>query len=708
MYYREQQRIFHYDHSNLGRRVFPSDIVNCIEEVAPGQFWLGTEAGVGVLSDATIDKENLISVPEQVIGKSITSISRIQDEIILGTDREGVLIKKIGAEEVITITRTAEGDGLSDDRIADIVYMDNKWWIGTQGSGINIISPGDSIERIQYDPSTKDGLRDNRVMALCAQGNEALWIATSSAGIQKYNLRTKDFVNYSVRQDSARSISNDKIVCLFYDSAVLWAGTKGGGVNKIDLMTNNITVYTTENGLANNVVYNMIPDDNGRIWMSTNKGVSVLDIENENFINYDEIDGLGNQSFLNRSGLKSSAGEIFFGGRQGLDIIRYEDIETNSVLPKVYFTEIEAFDAQENRYDPELSQSLVHNIESLELPPDISLFTLGFSGLNYRKPEKNRYAYRLAGLTNEWTYIGERRYVTFSELSPGNYSLQVKAANNDGRWSEDATELKIRIIPAFYQTNWFKALIILAIALIVFLFNQIRLRRVTKVNKMLEERVKLRTAQIAKERDEKAILLQEIHHRVKNNLQIVNSLLRLQSHYVKDEEALWALDESQNRVMSMAMIHERMYKTTNLANINIPDYIKDLCTDIINTYDLSNEVELDLDIQVDKLNLDTLTPLGLIINEISSNAMKYAFPDDGKGIFKVHLHAIEPGKKFKLTIGDDGVGMPIDLSDTEQDSLGTTLMESLSEQLNGELKRIEGKGTMYEMTFEQLKDGVID
>jgi len=202
--------------------------------------------------------------------------------------------------------------------------------------------------------------------------------------------------------------------------------------------------------------------------------------------------------------------------------------------------------------------------------------------------------------------------------------------------------------------------------------------------------------------------LKEIHHRVKNNLQIVNSLLRLQSHYVKDEEALWALDESQNRVMSMAMIHERMYKTENLANINLPQYISDLCKDIINTYDLSNNVNLDLNITVDKLNLDTLTPLGLIINEISSNAMKYAFPEERSGTFKVHLNELEPGKKFKLIIGDDGVGMPVDLSDSEQDSLGTTLMESLSEQLNGELLRIEGAGTMYEMTFEQLKDGVTE
>ncbi|NNC82452.1 MAG: hypothetical protein HKN79_02665 [Flavobacteriales bacterium] len=709
LYYREQQQIFHYDNENLGRTVFPSDIVNCIEQVSLGEFWLGTEAGIGILRDATTISGIRTAIPEELNGKSVKCILSRDELLAVGTDRDGVVLIDRTNGEVTTLRRRADGTGLIDDRIASLEWCGDDLWIGTQGSGINIYSTvTDSLTRIQYAPASKGGLADNRIVDLQKQGTEAMWIGTASEGVQRYSIEDGTFTDYAVRQDSSRMLSSDKVLCIYFDSAVLWVGTKGGGVNKIDLLTDQVQFYTTENGLANNVVYDIRSDHQGRLWMTTNNGISVLDIENENFINYNEIDGLGNQTFLPSSGLSSRRGEIFFGGRQGLDIIRYQDIETNSVLPKVYFTQMQVFDSKQNQYDPDLSRNLVHEIETIELRPEMSLITLGFSGLNYRRPEKNTYAYRLAGLTDEWTFIGDRRYVTFSELPPGDYQLQVKAANNDGRWSEEPSQIYLSIIPAFYQTNWFKALLVIFFALMVFLFNQYRLRRVRSVNRKLEKRVKLRTAQIAKERDEKAILLQEIHHRVKNNLQIVNSLLRLQSHYVKDEEALWALDESQNRVMSMAMIHERMYKTENLANINIPDYIRDLCTDIINTYDLSNNVTLDLDIQVEKLNLDTLTPLGLIINEISSNAMKYAFPDGRSGIFKIHLTAIEPGKKFKLIIGDNGVGMPVDLSDTEQDSLGTTLMESLSEQLNGELKRMDGPGTFYEMNFEQLKDSLTE
>lgn len=709
MFYREQQQVFHYDHTKLGRKVFPSDLVNCIEEISPGQFWLGTEAGIGRLEVATLGYEVRVPIPAELKDQSIQKISKQGNRIAIGTDRNGVFLLNEQSEEIKHLKRTIEGDGLHDERISDLCFVQDQLWVGTQGGGISIYDlQEERFSYLEYEPSSRTGLRDNRISALARQGGEAMWIGTSSEGVARYDLKTKRFENYAVGEDSTHTLSSDKILSLLYHSAVLWVGTKGGGLNKIDLLTNEIRTYTTSSGLANNVVYDLRPDEQGRIWMSTNKGVSVIDIENENFINYTDVDGLGNQSFNRGAGEQTSSGEILFGGTHGLDIIRYEDIELNTVLPKVYFTEIEAFDSKTNQYDPELSREIIEEVQRIDLPPGISLITLGFSGINYRKPEKNNYAYRLAGITDEWTFIGDRRYVTFSELAAGTYSLQVKASNNDGRWSEDPTELILNVIPAFYQTNWFKTLLIFAIAIMIFFFNHFRLKRVTKVNKMLEERVNVRTQQIAKERDEKAILLQEIHHRVKNNLQIVNSLLRLQSHYVKDEEALWALDESQNRVMSMAMIHERMYKTENLANINIPDYIRDLCTDIISTYDLSNSVKLDLDIQVEKLNLDTLTPLGLIINEISSNAMKYAFPEERTGTFKVHLEALEPGVRFQLMIGDDGVGMPVDLTDSEQDSLGTTLMDSLSEQLNGKLERLDLPGTVYLLTFEQLKDGVTE
>ena len=559
-----------------------------------------------------------------------------------------------------------------------------------------------TFSRLQFDPANKEGLRDNRITALDDEGNEGVWIGTASTGLYRYDTASGLFVHYRNGLDSTKFLSNDHVLSVHVENGTVWVGTRGGGVNRIDTKNDAVTVYTTGDGLANNVVHDIVSDGRGRLWMTTNKGVSVLDVDNENFINYNESDGLGNQSFNPESGIRTGNDEIIFGGIQGMDRIKVRDLQLNTVRPPVYFTQIEAFNQKSNTYDKQLSKRTLGDENDLVIGPDISVVTLGFAALNYRQPEKNHYAYRFSGQSDEWTYIGNRRYVTFSDLSPGEYSVEVKAANNDGIWSEDAQSMRIEVVPAFYQTRLFKFLVIAGILALGYFLYLLRVRRLNKVNKMLEEKVKTRTNQIRKERDDKVLLLQEIHHRVKNNLQIINSLLRLQSHYVSDEEALYALNESQNRVMSMAMIHEKMYKTENLSDIVLKDYVSELATEIITTYDLRSNVELDLDIKVSKFTIDTLTPLGLIMNEVITNAMKYAFPEGRKGVFKVHMGRTDTKGKYRLTIGDDGVGMPIDLSNEQGDSLGTTLIDSLTEQLNGQIKRLDCPGTVYELIFEDI------
>jgi two-component sensor histidine kinase/ligand-binding sensor domain-containing protein len=703
IHYQEQRRFYHYDRRDMGATVFPSDHVRSIHEVSPGHYWIGTANGIGSLAEVFLESEAINVIPAEVRFVDAECIATQDSIIAIGTHQNGLRLVDLRTNTVRNIVKGTVGEGLSDSRVSDILMMDKEIWVATQGGGISILDmEGSRKSSLIFDPADKNGLKDNRITCLAKQGANTVWIGTSSAGVQRYDLDTKKFTNYKVSNDSLSTLSNDKILSMDYHSAILWIGTRGGGLNKLDLMTGRVTIYTTQNGLANNVITNVIPDGQGRIWCSTNKGISVLDISSGNFVNYNDLDGLGNQSFNTGAAIITSSGEMFFGGLQGMDVVNFQNIQLNTVLPPVFFTEIESFNVKTNSYDVRFTKFFFGDVPSFDFPPEISLITIGFTALNFRTPEKNRYEYRLVGASNDWTYVEDRRYVTFANLPPGRYFLEVKAANNDGLWSEVPGRLELNIQPSFFQTWIFRMMLIALIFLLAYLYYRYRLSRIRKVNKSLEERVKVRTQQIAKERDEKAVLLQEIHHRVKNNLQIVNSLLRLQSHYVKDEEALWALDESQNRVMSMAMIHERMYKTENLANINIRDYITDLCTDIVSTYDLSNSVNLKLNIEVEKLNLDTLTPLGLIINEISSNAMKYAFPEDRMGTFFVELVAKGEGR-FELNIGDDGVGMPIDLTDTANDSLGTILMESLSEQLNGTLVRMKTTGTVYQLLFEEIK-----
>ena len=199
---------------------------------------------------------------------------------------------------------------------------------------------------------------------------------------------------------------------------------------------------------------------------------------------------------------------------------------------------------------------------------------------------------------------------------------------------------------------------------------------------------------------EKEVLLKEVHHRVKNNLQVISSILNLQSSYVKDENTLNILRESQNRIKSMAFIHESLYKTDDFSKINFSKYISSLSKNLMHTYAIySNLVELDLSLEEVFLKLDLSTPCGLIINELVSNALKYAFIDHKKGKIKIEL--FEKKGVINLIIQDNGLGLPDNINYKETESLGLQLVITLAEQIDAEVILDNTKGAKYTILFKK-------
>ena len=201
---------------------------------------------------------------------------------------------------------------------------------------------------------------------------------------------------------------------------------------------------------------------------------------------------------------------------------------------------------------------------------------------------------------------------------------------------------------------------------------------------------------------EKEILLQEIHHRVKNNMQIISSLLNIQARYVDDNETVNVLKESQNRVKSMAMIHEKLYQSKNFNKIYFADYIESLVWDLFYSYSVEKgTIKPVLEIDDVKLNIETSVPCGLIIVELVSNSLKYAFPDKHKGELKVSLKS--KGNYYVLTISDNGVGIPENVDFKNTDSLGLRLVNSLTDQIDGEIElKTSSHGTEFKITFQEL------
>lgn len=199
---------------------------------------------------------------------------------------------------------------------------------------------------------------------------------------------------------------------------------------------------------------------------------------------------------------------------------------------------------------------------------------------------------------------------------------------------------------------------------------------------------------------EKEILLKEVHHRVKNNLQVINSILNLQSSYVEDPKTLEIINESQNRIRSMSYIHESLYQTKDFSAINFADYITNLVQNLVHSYQLyQDKIDLKLKIEPVKLALDQAIPCGLILNELVSNALKYAYPHNQKG--QIVIEVYEKNDKLSIGVEDFGIGLPEDYKIENSESLGLSLVHTLVDQLDGELMLKRLGGTKFLITFEK-------
>lgn len=291
--------------------------------------------------------------------------------------------------------------------------------------------------------------------------------------------------------------------------------------------------------------------------------------------------------------------------------------------------------------------------------------------------DKNK---ELAGLEIE--YQTEKKDKDIALLNQKN-QLQKVRIQNDGR---------IRYL--------FMGGLVLAVLFVGLIYNRYRLKK--QSNLVLELKQKEINAQnelLKKILGEKEWLLREIHHRVKNNLQIVISLLNTQSAYLDNADALVAIRNSQNRMHAMSLIHQKLYQSDNLAEIDMKWYIKELVDYMIECFSTDRKVQFTLETETIKLDVAQAVPLGLILNEAISNAIKYAFPE-GKG--KVHISFLSfEDDRCELKIADNGVGLPDDFKPENSESLGMSLMTGLTEQLNGQIKMWNDKGLVLNVSFKK-------
>jgi ligand-binding sensor domain-containing protein/two-component sensor histidine kinase len=570
---------------------------------------------------------------------------------------------------------------------------DGNMWIGTQGNGI-FIDNGKEIKRL----NDENGINNNAYVFVQDRSGK-IWIGTSN-GIYVYNggkivtHLTEGGFGY------VGSMMIDKF-------GATWAATDIGLSRYKDDQYKAITV---KDGLASAAIYIMSSDIYDNIWVGTNKGLDKITLNGKGEIatirNYSKNEGFKGIECNSRAVCVDKNGCLWFGTIKGaIKFDPKEEFFHAPETPQVHITDIKLFyeTADWKKYSDSVSHwyNLPYNAV---LPYNKNHLTFNFSAFSKAFPENIRYTFKLEGFDKEWSPIAEINSITYSNLAPGKYVFLVKAINKSGVSSKTSEEFIFTIKEPFWTTWWFISLGVISLIIFIYFYNKFRRRRYFLFQKRLEKIIKQRTKEIAQQRDTNEILLKEVHHRVKNNLQIINSLINIQSNYVEDPKSIEIFREIRNRIRTITLVHEKLYKSKDFGNINVKEYINMLVEGLVDTYSINKQIDLKLNLEVQYFNLNTIIPIGLLLNEIISNSFKYGFNNLEHGIIEVDLYKSGNGNEYTLMIGDNGVGYDYKLFENQNATLGLELIKILSTQLNGVIEKIDKPGTYYLLKFTQLKD----
>ncbi|MEO1714315.1 MAG: two-component regulator propeller domain-containing protein, partial [Bacteroidota bacterium] len=435
-----------------------SSVILGLDQDSSGDWWVGTKEGL-FYQDATGQHSECLS-PENTPGMPVPyviNVRALENEIWATFWRGGlgrIRPTELGwaVDTIPGLYELVKGAGMHD------IIKDSagKYWIASPNRGVIRWDPESRTFKVyEPDPSDSSSLSSPYVFHLFFDHKEQLWISTANGGVCRLNPQTELIQCFQQTENSNRSLASNIVLSTYQDQKErIWFCTAAGLSLLLD--DGSIRNFGKRDGLPNEVVYGMLEDPQGNLWISTNGGICRISEESDkwSFQNFTAEDGLQSNEFNQYSFHQSTEGYLYFGGSVGLTQFDPTQVQPSNYHPPLEITRLLLFNKEQQvRSSSVLDQSILKT-EGISLPHDQNFLAFEFAALGFQQSKNQVYAYRMIGLEEEWIQAGNRRFASYPNLAPGNYRFEVKASNHDGIWSAETKGIDLYVKQPWWKRWW--------------------------------------------------------------------------------------------------------------------------------------------------------------------------------------------------------------------------------------------------------------
>lgn len=681
-----------------------------------GNLWIATEDGGINYFDVETKR---ISQPITTSYHNTHALLLDGDNLWIGTFSRGIDVYNTRTKSLINYRSKSDNKNtLNDDCIFSLyktrqgdIYAGTPAGLNKYDKASNNFIPVSSVSGFIYDIK-----EDN-------QGN--LWMASYGGGAIKLDCKSGKWIHYDDILSKDNPIVGSKLTSVYIDSQrrILFS-SEGRGIFVYDAQADNFVNISESEGLPNNVVYGILDDPFGNLWISCNKGLVSFNLSTPlNSRLYNKEDGLQSNQFNYKSSYKTKNGRFYFGGINGFSSFYPQDVNANKniIVPTVEITGIKLFENTDTELEHEI-QIKLNKGQKIELPYNKASFMISYVSLSYVTQSKNRYAYKLEGVDADWNYVENNKSVTYVNLPYGKYIFKVKATNNNGLWNETGSEIEIEILPPFWlslpaKIVYFILLISLAYAILSYYWKKNKEKQAQQLEAFKVEQETLAFKS-------KIDFFTTIAHEIRTPLSLISAPLEevidINKGNSDTEQNLLIIEKNCNRLtvlINQLLDFRKMDSTRYIIN---PEKI-DLIEFIIELYERfkktaqSRQINFTLDLPEEKeinINADT-DALTKIIGNLLTNALKYT---KDKIVLTLTCNS---DKSYTVTVEDNGKGIsnnhkklifdPFYQVQTDDRKIGTglglALAKNLTEVLGGTINVADGKngGTIFIFKFSDIE-----